>query len=89
MFWTIFQSICNHEIIVKSNLPTFVVLVGQREKSQKYIDLSPFNKNLNDLNLSSNLGFMNFQMWELFTGSPCSELKTSKVMKYIYSFRII
>ena len=30
----IFQSFCNHEIFVKLSLPIFVVLVGQREKSQ-------------------------------------------------------
>ena len=35
------------------------MLVGQREKSQKYFDLS-----------CSNLGVMNFQKWELFSGSP-------------------
>ena len=45
-----FQSFCNHEIFVKLNLPLFVVLVGQREKSQKYFDLSAFKQNLNDSN---------------------------------------
>ena len=43
MFWAIFQSFCNQEIFVKFNLPIFVVLIGQREKSQKYIDLSACN----------------------------------------------
>ena len=46
------------------------MLVGQREKSQKYFDLSVFNKNLNDSNPCSSLGVMNFQKWELFSGSP-------------------
>ena len=35
-----FQSFCIHEIFVELNLPIFVVLVGQQEKSQKYFDLS-------------------------------------------------
>ena len=43
MFWAIFQSFCNQEIFVKFNLPIFVVLIGQREKSLKYIDLSACN----------------------------------------------
>ena len=38
-----FQSFCNHELFVKLNLPVFLVLVGQREKSQKYFDLLAFN----------------------------------------------
>ena len=66
MFWTPFPSFCNHEIFIKLNLPILLVLVGQREKSQKYFDLSTFKQNLND----SNLGVMNFQKWELFSGSP-------------------
>ena len=45
------------------------MLVEQREKSQKYFDLSTFNKNLNDSNPCSGLGVMNFLMWELFSGS--------------------
>ena len=40
---SIFQSSLNHEIFVKLNLPIFVVLVGQQEKSQRYFDLSAFN----------------------------------------------
>ena len=48
----------------------FVVLVGQRKKSQKYFDLSTFNYNLYDSNPCSSLGVMNFQKWELFSGSP-------------------
>ena len=48
--WAIFQSFCNHDIFVKLNLPMFVVLVGKREKSQKYFDPSAFNYNLNHLN---------------------------------------
>ena len=46
------------------------MLVGQRKKSQKYFDLSTFNYNLYDSNLCSSLGVMNFQKWELFSGSP-------------------
>ena len=70
MFWASFQSFSNHEFLVKLNLPIFVVLVGQQEKSQKYIDLSDFNYNLNDSNPWSSLGVMNFQKWELLSGSP-------------------
>ena len=46
------------------------MLVGQRKKSQKYFDLSTFNYNLYDTNPCSSLGVMNFQKWELFSGSP-------------------
>ena len=46
------------------------MLVGQREKSQKYFDLSTFNYNLYDSNPWSSLGVMKFQKWELFSGSP-------------------
>ena len=46
------------------------MLVGQRKKSQKYFDLSTFNYNLYDSNPCSSLGVMNFQKWELFSGSP-------------------
>ena len=45
-----FQSFCNHEFFGNLNLPVLVALVGQREKSQKYFDLSAINKNLNDSN---------------------------------------
>ena len=38
-----FQSLCNHETFAKLNEPIFVVLVEQREKSQKYFNLSTFN----------------------------------------------
>ena len=47
-----------------------LVMVGQREKSQKYFDHSTFNLNLNDSNPCSSLGVMDFQNWELFSGSP-------------------
>ena len=47
-----------------------MVLVGQREKSQKYFDLSAFNWNLGDSNSQSSLDAMNFKKWELFSGSP-------------------
>ena len=40
------------------------------EKSQKYFDLSTFNYNLYDSNPCSSLGVMDFQKWELFSGSP-------------------
>ena len=46
------------------------MLVGQRKKSQKYFDLSTVNYNLYDSNPCSSLGVMNFQKWELFSGSP-------------------
>ena len=49
------------------------MLVGQREKSRKYFDLSTFNYNLTDSNPCSSLGVMNFQKWELFSGSPGSK----------------
>ena len=65
-----FQSFCNHEIFVKSNLPTYLVLLRQREKSQKYFDLLAFNWNLNHSNLWRTLGAINFQKWEHFSGSP-------------------
>ena len=45
-----FQSYCNDEIFLELNLPIFVVLVEQREKSQKSFYLSAFNKNLNASN---------------------------------------
>ena len=38
-----FQSFYNYEIFVKLNLPIFVVLVRQGEKSQKYFNLVAFN----------------------------------------------
>ena len=41
-------------------------LIGQWEKSQKYFDLSASNLKVNE----SSLGVMNFQKWELFSGSP-------------------
>ena len=46
------------------------MLVGQREKSQQYFDLSASNWNLNDSNPWSSLGAMNVQKWEHFSGSP-------------------
>ena len=46
------------------------MLVGQREKSRKYFDLSTFNYNLTDSNSCSSLGVMNFQKWELFLAHP-------------------
>ena len=50
--------------------PIFIVLVGQRGKSQKYFDLSAFKWKLNHSNLHSTDGDMNFQKWELLYGSP-------------------
>ena len=38
-----FLIICDHEIFVKLKLPIFLVLVRQREKSQKYPGLFAFN----------------------------------------------
>ena len=52
------------------NLPICLVLVRQREKSQKYSSLSALSWNSNHSNLLSTLGDMNFQKWELFSGSP-------------------
>ena len=55
---------------IKLNLLILLVLVGQQERSQKYVDLSAFNKNLNDSNPCSSLSVMSFRKWELFSGSP-------------------
>ena len=65
-----FQSFCKHQIFLKFNLPIFLVLVRQREKSQKFFDLSAFNYKLNHSDLCRTDGPMNFQKWELFSGSP-------------------
>ena len=35
-----FPSFCNYKISIKLNLPILLVLVGQREKSLKYFDIS-------------------------------------------------
>ena len=59
------------------------MLVGQRKKSQKYFDLSTFNYNLYDSNPFSSLGVMNFQKWELFSGSPGSFVLFSLVSSMI------
>ena len=64
-----FPSFYNHESFIKLNLPILLVLVRQREKSQKYFDPLTLNLNLNDSNLCSSHGVMNFQKWELFSGS--------------------
>ena len=45
------------------------VLERHREKSQKYFDLLPFHQNLNPSYPCSTLNAMNFQKWELFSGS--------------------
>ena len=37
-----FQSFWNHEICLQLNLPIFLVLLRQQEKSQKYFDLLAF-----------------------------------------------
>ena len=47
-----------------------LALVGQQENSQIYFDLLGFDQNLNDSYLSSSVDAMNFQKWELFSGSP-------------------
>ena len=57
-------------MFVKFNLSIFLELMRQWEKSHKFFDLSAFNYNLNHSNLWSTLGVMNFQRWELFSGSP-------------------
>ena len=31
----LFQTICHHQIFMKSNLPTFQVVIGRQEKLQK------------------------------------------------------
>ena len=54
------QSFCNHEIFIMLNLPILLVLVRQREKSQKYFSLPAFNWNLNHSNLLSTLVTTNF-----------------------------
>ena len=64
MFYALFPLFWNHEILINLNLPIHLAMVGQREKSQKYFDLSIFSENLNDSN--SSLGVVNFQKWELF-----------------------
>ena len=56
----LFQLFCNHEIFIKLNLVIILLLVRKREKSQKYFDLSTFDWNLNDSNLFSTHGAMNF-----------------------------
>ena len=58
------------------------MLVGQRKKSQKYFDLSTFNYNLYDSNPRSSLGVMNFQKWELFSGSPGTLVVTPISFRY-------
>ena len=56
---------------VKLNLsPILLVLVRQLDESQKYLNLSALNWNLNHLNLRSTLGAINFQKWELLSCSP-------------------
>ena len=37
-----FQSFCKHEIGIKLDLPTFLLLVILREKTKKYLDLLTF-----------------------------------------------
>ena len=72
-----FQSFRNHEIFIKLNLHILLVLVKQREKSQKYSHLSAFNWSLDNSNLCSIHGAMNFQKWELFSGSPGTLLQVN------------
>ena len=55
--------------------------VGQREKSQKYFDLSNFNQNLDDSNPCSSLGVTNFQQWEQFAGSPGIYTKVARLQQ--------
>ena len=46
------------------------MLVRQREKSQKYYISFSLYRKLNRSNLLRNLGTMNLNKWELFSGSP-------------------
>ena len=64
-----FSVIRNHEIFVKFSLYILLVFLRQREKSQKYLDLLACNWNSNHSNLQSFLDVMNFQKWEIFSGS--------------------
>ena len=69
-FLVLFESFCNHQIFKMLNLAIPLTLVKQREKSQKYFSLLPFNWNLNHSDLVRILGATNFARWELFSGSP-------------------
>ena len=40
MFYGPYLSFCNHEVFIKLNSPTLLVLVRKREKSQQYFDFS-------------------------------------------------
>ena len=53
------------------NLPIFLKLLRQQEKSQKYFDLLAFNWNLNHSNLCCNLDAMNFQSGNFFWLTRC------------------
>ena len=64
-----FGHFCNQEMFIRLNSPILLVLVKQRQRSQKYFDLSAFNWNLNYSNLCSTHGAMNFLKWEPFSGS--------------------
>ena len=64
------------------------MLVGHREKSEKYFDLSTFNYNLYDSNPCSSLSVMNFQKWELFSGSP-GRSAVSEATTYLVLFSAI
>ena len=52
------------------NLSKLTVLVEEQGKSQKSFDLSSFDWDLNHSNLCNTDGAMNFQNWEIFSGTP-------------------
>ena len=65
-----FRPFCNHEIFINLSSLILLILMRQRENSQRYFDLSAFNWNLNHSNLLSTLGAMNCEKWEFMSGSP-------------------
>ena len=60
-FRPIFQSLCNHGIFIKLNLPMLLVMVKQWKRSQKYFDLSTLNHSYPCITH----GAINFLKWEL------------------------
>ena len=66
------------------------MLVRQRKTSQKYFDLLAFNYRLNHSNMWSPLDAMNFQKWELFSGSSSRKLHAASLgiifLETAYSF---
>ena len=58
------------KMFINLNLPTLLVMVRERETSQKTFDFLAFNLNLNHSNMRSTRDAMNFQKGELLSGSP-------------------